>query len=530
MKHHIPSTFLLACFLFTFPIAWGQDCRSSRDQQLKELEALIEDLDKNGFSEEYAKQMVQWSDRFKAEYQAFDAWGLAGTTTEGSMIGAMANLLASGTLGASSLGIGAVLGLGYGEFKRWATNTANLWYKADLNSEIYSWLAEYVDSGKKLPSSELLEDFVGQNRTLLTKLLNEKPPAESDKLQDYLARHAYELFYFLGRMEEMLGSSKFVRHKWPYVQGAYGGNRQEVGYYRRVMKAKLKEELLKLKQEMRELPTCNAQAGASPLNSDEAPSSAAAPAAKVQDEVPQQATASPNNPSTADSKPQNPTPSAESAAPTQTVLDSGSFSQASVPAYYAGSDSAPDLSPLLGASVGFGGGTDQDFRACAGIQYQHPLGGRFGSCNSQAMLGASLDYEYAGNSDEFYSYRQHWLTAAPQLALFTPVNCFELISGLRFPVGFGISTNQDKVSGSGESFGYRYTRYGARFFGGLSLNVGRFNLQATTDLLSFTHQISKPKNLPDQSSTSNTFSLLLNKANPFRLSLNIPLGGDDLRR
>ncbi|RMG21632.1 MAG: hypothetical protein D6730_17895 [Bacteroidetes bacterium] len=525
---------LLLSLVFFYSILPAQKCKESVEKQIKELESLIEKLDKNGFTKEYVEQMLQWSDRFKAEHQAFDGWGIAKTTTEGTIVGGLANILAAGSLGASSLGIGAVLAISYSEMSRWAANTANLWYKANLNSEIYSWLAEYVDTGKKLPASDLLVDFVGQNKSMLKNLLKETPPSDRNQLRDYLARHAYELFYFLGRMEEMLGPSKFVRHKWPYIQGAHGGNRMEVGYYRKVMKAQIKRELLQLKSELQKLPKCEdtqkeesstpAKTASSAVSS---PSKTTTQQTEATDE--QQPPAKTNTP--AKTSTSSTTPTQTSSLPvlqtdTSTAVATPFSNPGSVPAF--ASYDTSGMPPFVGGSIGFGGAKDADFGVCAGVQYQHPIGQRFGNCQSQLMVGAEASFEYTGFKNEFNSFNQQWACLAPRVALFTPISPrreVQLISGLRVPLGLGSSNNKDNYAGSGEEFGSSHSKLGAELFTGVAFDIGKFNLQATTDLFSFSRQSNKPNDFPDQATTSNSFSYLFNKHNQLKLSLNMPLGG-----
>lgn len=520
MQKKLPIYLFIALIALSSQLR-AQKCKESVEKQIKEIQELMNNLNEKQFSEKNVKEIIAWSDRFKAAYKEFDGWGIAKSTTEGTILGGMANLLAGGALGASSLGIGAVLVIGYSEFDRWASNTANIWYKANINSEIYGWLVEYVDSGKKLPVSDLLMDFMNQNSKLLENMLKEKPPTGKAKMKEYLTKHAYPLFYFIGRMEELLGPSKFVRHKWPYVQGAHGGNRMEVGYYRKVMKEQLRRELLKLQMELRKLPDCDKKTekkettDAQPQNKvGTTPNSSPAPKSNAGSK---NSNASSSSSTSSTNKEQASIPSSsENFFAATSANDTTSGIPIGIP-----SDTAGDFQPMIGAGIGFGGGTNRDFGVCLGAQYQRPIGNRVGPCGSQAVAGVGLDYEYAGRNDDFNSYSQQWACISPRISLFTPLQSVDLISSLAFPIGLGTSTN--KENGTGEKFKNNFSKYGASLQGGISFDVGKVNIQATTDILSFVRQTTSSADFPDQKSSSNSFSFLLNKYNQAKLSVNFPL-------
>ena len=178
--------------------------------------------------------------------------------------------------------------------------------------------------------------------------------------------------------------------------------------------------------------------------------------------------------------------------------------------------SYPATAYLLGGSLGYGYESSTS-TFCGGLSFQYFLPKTVGKCQSRLAVGAKTKYYYKVGED-FEKIHSHQGTFQPEILLFSPLFAgVDLISGISVPISIGTESLTDQ---KGDVFYKEKSRsFGGALMAGLSVDFNQFNLQLTTDLLSFTHKRFINADEIGEPWTDKGWQVGLNKSNRISITL-----------
>lgn len=488
--------FLLAILSLNFSAGFGYDCQSSLNEIKGKLNTVIEEIHKKPLSFKQIEALIDWSDQFRHDYYVFGAWGTE--EVPGTARWALSRLLNSGYFHASALGMSTIRKLGWDEVNRWAHAPNIYWHDGRLNAAFYDYLVNVVDSRDSPEMNQQVIDFANSHKVILEDLFQQEISTNEKDLEKFLKKNAFILFYFIGRLEEELGSSEFIRHKWPTKKGTYGGDQKEMGYYRKVMKAQLKEELLRLKNELDQIEGCTVLAREIPFFQTD---SATTDISNL------------NIAAVVDS------PQTELVVPSVFVANDtspGSFIE-----------NPPTSFRTIGGNVGLGLRSENS-AFCLGATYQQTIGQPIGNAQLQPVFGGTASLSYDRFSNGSFTNTETWGEVEPHLELRAPGNTVQVLGRLATPIGFGSSTNtnafQDTLSGS--EMRYSLRSFGVNLQGGLVIHFKNTQIIIVTTIIGFRRRTKTYDNNAATRFSSNSFGLRLNKSNNLKVGVQFPIGSE----
>lgn len=266
------------------------------EKHIAGLKAIGDSLKSSDLTDAQVKAFVEWADTFKLQYQNRTPAEFGEGEASALVLGLLANFAADeawgigsrsavGGVAAGSIPVGVVMAAMYAAGKKAVLLSGGEWPNIDQNTAFMQWLLDYLENGDtgidRVGTAQDKMDrvlgFVRQHKALVEQIVGRTPQTEAGGfftgpnsaannskrvLANWLAEKetAIKLLYFLGRYEETMGADRFPRWKID-APGKYGPGRYSVGYYRKVIKASLVQEIDRLQTRLTDLKK---QAGLDP--------------------------------------------------------------------------------------------------------------------------------------------------------------------------------------------------------------------------------------------------------------------------
>lgn len=236
-----------------------ETCTIELEQRRDELQALVDDIKRDGMTDAALSRLLTWRDAFKISIQRNGLLEMIEGLGVGTGLSVLASLALESPPGWAAATLGSALSLAYVGAKNLIL-TVGSWAKIDGNTAFYQFLLDYLEYGRvgSVEDDNLL-DFVSTYSSLLNQLTGSTPPSGGPALALYLQAHAEQLLFFFGYFEEKLGADAFPRWKFPETAGRFGPSRLNVGYYRDVLGERLALSLEQLKREIAALQNAACQ-------------------------------------------------------------------------------------------------------------------------------------------------------------------------------------------------------------------------------------------------------------------------------